>query len=493
VEVAWYQNYQTQIGACALEVVVEPEDTSSGPVSLDFDTAQGDQGQRRFAGANPGQIIQVQLHVADAPRINGWGLQLQFNPDQLRYVSSSFAPGTFIPGLVSLVAEATGQVDVGGAVLGSAAANSGSGLLGSLSFEVLPGFSASATLAATQLSYRTLDQGRIKQNIRAVGAISGGAQVQSGPVAMDFDLAAGDQQQRKKEGVRAGDVVQVQLLVQGAPQMRGWSARLEYDPSQLRFVSGSFAPSLFIPGLVTLVGEKEGRVDLGGTVLGSGQGNAGDGALGTFSFAVLPRFSSSAEVVVSRVSFNTQASGEVAQETHAVATFSAQAALVADFDGSGAVDFSDFFLFADHFGQSEGDAGWDSAYDLSGNGEVDFSDFFLFADNFGREAQAKLLALARQLLGLPDGVSLEQNYPNPFNAATLIRYQLSAAAWVELDIYNLGGQQIRRLAGQVQEAGLYQLTWDGQDQGGAAVASGVYFCRLRAGEHLQVRRMLYLR
>lgn len=494
VEVEWFENYRTQIGACAVEVVVEePEPASTGPVALDFDAGQGDQGLRRYEGASPGQTIQVQLHVEDAPGISGWGLQLQFNPDQLRYVGSSFAPGTFIPGLVPLVAEAAGQVEVGGAVLGSAASNSGSGLLGSLSFEVLPGFSASTTLRATQISFRTLDQGRIKQSIQAVGTISGGSQEQTGPISMDFDLAAGDQQQRQKDGVRAGDAVQVQLNVQGAPQMKGWSARLEYDPTQLRYVSGSFAPSLFIPGLVSLVGEKEGRVDLGGTVLGSGDGSAGDGALGTFSFEVLNGFSSSAELVISRISFNTTASGEVAQETHAVATLSAQAALPADFDGNGAVDFSDFFLFADHFGQSEGEAGWDASYDLSGNGEVDFSDFFLFADNFGREAQAKLLALARQLLGLPREARLEQNYPNPFNASTQIRYQLNEPALVVLEVYDLAGQRIRTLEAGVQEAGMYQVAWDGRDGAGAVVASGIYFYRLSAGDFTQVRRMSYIR
>lgn len=47
-------------------------------------------------------------------------------------------------------------------------------------------------------------------------------------------------------------------------------------------------------GLVSLVGEKEGRVDLGGTILGNGEGSAGDGALGTFSFAVLPGFAATA-------------------------------------------------------------------------------------------------------------------------------------------------------------------------------------------------------
>lgn len=54
-----------------------------------------------------------------------------------------------------------------------------------------------------------------------------------------------------------------------------------------------------------------------------------------------------------------------------------------DFDLSGAVDFDDFFAFADHFGRSSTDGQWDTRFDLSPNGAVDFDDFFVFADDFG--------------------------------------------------------------------------------------------------------------
>jgi hypothetical protein len=54
-----------------------------------------------------------------------------------------------------------------------------------------------------------------------------------------------------------------------------------------------------------------------------------------------------------------------------------------DFDGSGVVDFSDFFLFADHFGGAAGNPNFDSLFDMDEDGEIGFSDFFLFADRFG--------------------------------------------------------------------------------------------------------------
>ena len=66
--------------------------------------------------------------------------------------------------------------------------------------------------------------------------------------------------------------------------------------------------------------------------------------------------------------------------------FAQQAALRADFNSSGAVDFDDFFVFADAFGARQGEARFDAKFDLSGNGVVDFDDFFLFSEDFGKKA-----------------------------------------------------------------------------------------------------------
>ena len=63
--------------------------------------------------------------------------------------------------------------------------------------------------------------------------------------------------------------------------------------------------------------------------------------------------------------------------------------VVGDFDGSGRVDFGDFFLFADNFGTAEGDDIYEAVYDLNRSGAVDFDDFFLFADNFGKDGGAE--------------------------------------------------------------------------------------------------------
>jgi hypothetical protein len=88
---------------------------------------------------------------------------------------------------------------------------------------------------------------------------------------------------------------------------------------------------------------------------------------------------------------------------------------------------------------------------------------------------------------------LEQNYPNPFNPTTTIRFALPEAAEVNLKIYDVAGQLVQTLVGGVVEAGRYQVVWDGTNQNGLEVASGVYFYQLRAGEFRQVRKMSLLR
>ena len=76
-----------------------------------------------------------------------------------------------------------------------------------------------------------------------------------------------------------------------------------------------------------------------------------------------------------------------------------------DFNGDGKTDFVDFFLFADAYG------GTDPRFDLDGSGTVDFVDFFKFVDAFDQPGQAKLVALAREMLGLPAGPKLQQKRP----------------------------------------------------------------------------------
>ena len=89
---------------------------------------------------------------------------------------------------------------------------------------------------------------------------------------------------------------------------------------------------------------------------------------------------------------------------------------------------------------------------------------------------------------------MEQNYPNPFNSGTVIRFALSERRDIELSVFNLAGQQVATLVDGVRAAGVYALHWDGRDDDGRPLASGVYLYRLRAGEQqVETRKLLLLR
>jgi len=105
---------------------------------------------------------------------------------------------------------------------------------------------------------------------------------------------------------------------------------------------------------------------------------------------------------------------------------------------------------------------------------------------------------------LPEGFELSQNWPNPFNANTVIRYSLivergqskghsGRPSAVSLRIYNILGQEIKTLIDEKQAPGYYSVLWDGTNQKGNELPSGVYLYRLKAGRFSQTRKMLLLR
>jgi hypothetical protein len=92
---------------------------------------------------------------------------------------------------------------------------------------------------------------------------------------------------------------------------------------------------------------------------------------------------------------------------------------------------------------------------------------------------------ARHVLGRPT--------PNPFNPVTRLTYGLPGDGAVELAIYNVAGQRVRILAAGLQTAGYHEIAWDGRDDGGRPLASGIYFCRMRAGDFDRSTRLVLLK
>jgi hypothetical protein len=98
----------------------------------------------------------------------------------------------------------------------------------------------------------------------------------------------------------------------------------------------------------------------------------------------------------------------------------------------------------------------------------------------------------------PTSFHLAQSYPNPlrasaFSFSTVIRYDLPHAAFVSLEIYNMLGQKVRTLVSVLKLMGSHHVLWDGKDDAGNALPSGVYFCRFNAGIFKQVRKVVLIR
>jgi hypothetical protein len=94
---------------------------------------------------------------------------------------------------------------------------------------------------------------------------------------------------------------------------------------------------------------------------------------------------------------------------------------------------------------------------------------------------------------LPNEFSLGQNYPNPFNPSTTIEFSLPRAAWVNLSIYNVLGQQVRTVVDEYLGAGLKAVVWDGRNENGRQAASGVYFYKMSAGGYSDSKKLIMLK
>ena len=94
---------------------------------------------------------------------------------------------------------------------------------------------------------------------------------------------------------------------------------------------------------------------------------------------------------------------------------------------------------------------------------------------------------------IPEDFSLSQNYPNPFNPLTRIDFTLPRSGDVSIVIYNLKGQQVKTLVAEKMKYGFHTITWNGLDQFGRSVSSGVYFSEMRARGFRQTKKMLLLK
>jgi hypothetical protein len=97
-------------------------------------------------------------------------------------------------------------------------------------------------------------------------------------------------------------------------------------------------------------------------------------------------------------------------------------------------------------------------------------------------------------INIPDEFELDQNYPNPFNPQTTIRFAVPRSSWLTIEIYNSLGQKVRLLTEATFKAGYHEIVWNGLDDAGNRLSSGVYFYRLSTkGGFNQVKKLLLMK
>jgi hypothetical protein len=94
---------------------------------------------------------------------------------------------------------------------------------------------------------------------------------------------------------------------------------------------------------------------------------------------------------------------------------------------------------------------------------------------------------------IPESFSLFQNYPNPFNPRTRIEFSIPEESYVTIEIFNIKGEMVKTLVQQRLSAGNRVITWDGEDDSGNRVSSGIYFYRLICGGFVSTKKMMLIK
>ncbi|MDD5231237.1 MAG: T9SS type A sorting domain-containing protein, partial [Candidatus Marinimicrobia bacterium] len=103
------------------------------------------------------------------------------------------------------------------------------------------------------------------------------------------------------------------------------------------------------------------------------------------------------------------------------------------------------------------------------------------------------VSIETEVVSVPKTYSLKQNFPNPFNPTTSIEYNIADKGLVKLSIYNMLGQKVRTLVNANQDANKYRITWNGLDDNGLMVPSGIYFYTLNVNGFNATKKMVFVK
>ncbi len=346
--------------------------------------------------------------------------------------------------------------------------------------------------------------------------------------------------------IHIGDTFTLDISAEDVFDMAGWQFDIAFDPAVLEAVSVSEGDFLKTGGSTTFF--QGGNIDnAAGKITGlnaarlSTQGVGGTGTLLQVNFKA--KSGGETKLTLQNFQFGSVTGDSIPAGPHEITIAVEGHLATGDVNRDGQVSILDLILVSQQLGKRVA-AG--SPVDVNGDGVVSILDLITVSGQIGSTpasaappnppaplsrgegrvdaatvaawiAQARLendgsLAfkkgienLERLLASLiPEETALLANYPNPFNPETWIPYQLAESAEVTLTIYDMNGKRVRRLAVGHQAAGMYRshsraAYWDGRNQLGEAVASGLYFYTLtvrsetRAAEFAATRRMLILK
>ena len=328
--------------------------------------------------------------------------------------------------------------------------------------------------------------------------------------------------------IHLGDTFTFDIRAENVSDLAGWQFDIAFNPSILEVIDVSEGDFLKTGGESTFF--QGGRIDNAtGKITGLSAARLGDRGVSGSGSVLQVRFKAKADGET-RIALQNFLFGSITEESIAAAPLEIhitvqERLLTGDVNRDGVVNILDLIRVARQLGQR---VSADSPVDVNGDGIVNIFDLTLVAQGIGGAAapavatgrvkaatveawiaEARLaedgsiafrqgIANLENLLAsltVPQETALHANYPNPFNPETWIPYQLAAPAEVTLTIYDMHGGVVRRLEMGHQVAGTYQnrnraLYWDGRNQRGESVASGLYFYTLRAGDFTGTRKML---
>ena len=333
--------------------------------------------------------------------------------------------------------------------------------------------------------------------------------------------------------IYVGDTFTLDLSTRNVIDLAGWQFDIAFDPTVLEAVEVNEGDFLKAEGGTTFfqkgtIKNATGKITKLSSARLNEDGVSGTGSLLSVAFSV----KTGGETRLSLHNFQLGSiTGEIinAGPHEVVITIEGERA-IGDMNRDGEVSVLDMILVSRHLGR---DASANPQADVNQDGTINIQDLILVAQHLGestasaapsviainngeltptmiqawitqaqtaddgslafREGIANLQRLLALLI--PGETALLANYPNPFNPETWIPYQLAAAGEVEIVICDIRGIAIRRLALGHQPAGDYTARrraayWDGRNEFGELVASGVYFYTLTAGEYTATRKML---